>query len=869
MKGPALSTGIKPLDDILEELRLGDNVVWQINDLCDYTYFAEAFTGYVIENGNNCIYLRFAPHTPILTPRQGLTIEEVDPSNGFAAFSEQIHSIISSYSHEKFFVFDNLSCLVEEWATDELVANFFQITCPYLGELDTVAYFALTRGRHANKTVARIRDTTQVLLDLYRINGQIYIHPLKVLDRYSAQMYMPHEAAGDRWQPVFDSGKAAALSQSAFKEPLRAESTPIAPWDIVYNKLVKYRSTPEKWNLPEVEALKQEFSRMLIGRHPQFNHLANRYFTLEDLLAIKDRMIGTGRIGGKTTGMLLARKILEEEQNENDFSEILDAHDSFYIGSDVFFTFLINNNLFRQLLEQPVSPTLSAEEYNALTLDFLNGSFPAEIMDQFKNMLNYFGQAPIIVRSSSLLEDSFGDAFAGKYRSEFCANQGSPNARLENFLRAIKLVYASTMSPDALSYRQKRGLADKDEQMAILVQRVSGRPYRSYFFPPLAGVAFSRNPYAWSKAIDPNKGVIRLVFGLGTRAVDRVSNDYPRMIAINKPELRPDTGTKAFRYSQRNLDLISIDENRFATRLIEEAISDDYPGIHNYLSIYGDGYFYDPPYREDILESEYDYALTFNKLISRSNFITLMDKLLSTLDQVYGQPVDTEFTAIPEQNDGIRINLLQCRPLKLPGMLEINDFPDKIESSRILFKTDKVINGGLLDQIRYAVLVTPEGYNQIKEPTRKKETGRIIGSLNRHPDLIKGGFILIGPGRWGSTNLDLGINATYSDINNTKALVEVASSRAGFAHELSYGTHFFQDLVEDHIIYLPVYPDQEEACFNTDFFDKAKNILKELLPDYKDFSEIVKVIDTAAEIRDLQINIAADPGTRKAVCYLG
>ena len=869
MKDPALSTGITPLDEILEELRLGDNVVWQVNDLCDYTYFAEALAGHVINNGNNFIYLRFAPHTPILSPRPGLVIEEVDPSNGFASFSEQIHNIISSYSHEKFFVFDNLSYLVEEWATDELLANFFQITCPYLGELETVAYFALTRGRHANKTVARIRDTTQVLLDLYRINGQLYIHPLKVLDRYSAQMYMPHEAAGDRWQPVFDSGKAAALSQSAFKEPLRAESTPIAPWDIVYNKLVKYRSVPEKHDLPEVEALKQEFSRILIGRHPQFNRLADRYFTLEDLLSIRDRMIGTGRIGGKSTGMILARKILEQEQSDIDFSKVLDAHDSFYIGSDVFFTFLINNNLFRQRLEQPLSTTLSEEKYKTLTRDFLRGSFPAEIMDQFENMLNYFGQAPIIVRSSSLLEDSFGDAFAGKYRSEFCANQGSPEARLDNFLRAIKLVYASTMSPDALSYRQKRGLADRDEQMAILVQRVSGRPYRNYFFPPLAGVAFSRNPYAWSKAIDPKKGLIRLVFGLGTRAVDRVSNDYPRMIAINKPELRPNSGSKAFRYSQRNLDLIDIDENKFATKPIEETISDDYPGIHNYLSIYRDGYFYDPPYREEIIESEHDYALTFNKLINRSDFIPLMDKLLSTLDRVYGQPVDTEFTAIPEQDGGIRINLLQCRPLKLPGMLKEGDFPDSIKSSRILFKTDKVINGGLLDKIRYAVLVTPESYNQISEPARKKEIGRIIGSLNRHPDLLEGGFILIGPGRWGSTNLDLGINATYSDINNTKALVEVASNRAGFTPELSYGTHFFQDLVEDHIIYLPVYPDQKEACFNTDFFDQAKNILKELIPDYKDFAEIVKVIDTPAENRDLQINIAADPGAQKAVCYLG
>ncbi len=284
-------------------------------------------------------------------------------------------------------------------------------------------------------------------------------------------------------------------------------------------------------------------------------------------------MIGSGRIGGKAAGMLVARKVLLQESEDRDFSHILEEHDSFFIGSDVFFTFLVNNNLFRLKSQLSRNSQISREEFEQVEQQFLDGQFPREIIEQFKDMLDYFGQAPIIVRSSSLLEDSFGNAFAGKYRSEFCANQGNPEKRLESFLRAVKLVYASALNPDALIYRKKRGLGEGDEQMAILVQRVSGMPYRKYFFPSLAGVAFSRNLYAWTNRIDPGKGMIRLVFGLGTRAVNRVGGDYPRMIAVSHPELRPEIGRQISKYSQKNIDLLDLEANEFATYPVREVLA--------------------------------------------------------------------------------------------------------------------------------------------------------------------------------------------------------------------------------------------------------------------------------------------------------
>ena len=167
-------------------------------------------------------------------------------------------------------------------------------------------------------------------------------------------------------------------------------------------------------------------------------------------------------------------------------------------------------------------------------------------------MLEYFGQSPIIVRSSSLLEDAYGNAFSGKYESVFCANQGTPQDRLENFLNAIRKVYTSTLSEEALAYRAHWGLLDRDEQMAILVQRVSGSVYEDQFFPQIAGVGVSYNPYVWNSEIDPEAGMIRLVFGLGTRAVDRIDDDYTRIVALNAPSRRPEASSEDVRkFSQK------------------------------------------------------------------------------------------------------------------------------------------------------------------------------------------------------------------------------------------------------------------------------------------------------------------------------
>jgi pyruvate, water dikinase len=863
-------SGVPALDDLLQGIRLGDNVVWQVDSLDDYTHFARSFITRSIRDGFKCIYIRFAAHAPVLQPRQGLTIIDVDASPGFDFFSTAVHRIIDENGKKVCYVFDNLSDLVNKWATDELLANFFQFTCPYLFELDTITYFALTRNQHAAGTIARIRDTTQILIDLYHVGRQAYIHPLKVWDRYSSEMFIPHVLSGDNWLPVFQSGDAAALSVSASKRPAGIASNSIAPWDSVFSKLIQYQGIASE--LPEAKreivALKQELTRMMIGNHPDFNKLADKYLTVDDLMQIRNRMIGSGRVGGKAAGMLVARKALLKE-NDKDFSSILEEHDSFFIGSDVFFTFLVDNNFFRLKSERSRNLQFSPEEFEDIELKFLEGRFPREIIEQFKNMLDYFGQAPIIVRSSSLLEDSFGNAFAGKYRSEFCANQGTPEHRLEVFLRAVKLVYASALNPDALIYRRKRGLGENDEQMAILVQRVSGMPYRRYFFPSMAGVAFSHNLYAWTNRIDPQKGMIRLVFGLGTRAVNRVGGDYPRMIAVSNPELRPEIGRQIAKYCQKNVDLLDLEANEFATHPVREILTPpDYPNLNFFVSTLSEDLV------TDSISSSFDTSsqkliLTFNNLIKNTDMVRIINKILTTLERTWGQPVDIEFTASIGQDDKVKINLLQCRPLRLPRIPSSPvAVPQKLDAGNILFQSSRVISGGVIDSIRYIIYIDPDAYARIQSVDEKRSIGRVIGKLNEYFRGKEEKIIAVGPGRWGSNNIDLGVNVSYSDIDNFTVLVEVGHTRAGAEPELSYGTHFFQDLVEADIIYIPVFPDKKSAGFNNRFFTQSANELSKIIPEYAEFKDIIRVIDVPASYHGLFANVIADANNRKALCYL-
>jgi hypothetical protein len=352
-------------------------------------------------------------------------------------------------------------------------------------------------------------------------------------------MFLPHLQQGDGFVPIINSVDASSLITRIAQKGLEPAQRALDYWDRLFMQAEELARDASGLRRDKQKAVEQ-LCKIMVGREERILSLARKHFTLDDLLNMKSRLIGTGFVGGKTVGMLLANKIVANDPTLS-WSRNLEQHDSFFVGSDIFYTYIVENGWWKLRMEQKTEGgyfRVAAE----LKEKMRHGKFPDQVREQLQEMLEYFGQSPIIVRSSSLLEDAFGNAFAGKYESFFCVNQGSPDERYAHFEDIVRRVYASTMNEDALTYRLQRGLDKQDEQMALLVQRVSGSYRNSYFFPDLAGVGISRNTFVWRSDLDPKAGMLRLVLGLGTRAVNRVADDYPRIVALDAPLRRPTAG---------------------------------------------------------------------------------------------------------------------------------------------------------------------------------------------------------------------------------------------------------------------------------------------------------------------------------------
>jgi len=862
------STGLPGLDKVLDQLRLGDNVVWQVDSIDDYRHFVEPFVNQALAENRRVIYMRFGQHPEIIKPHPGVSVYRLDARSGFEAFSAEVHAIASTEGEGVYYVFDCLSDLLSAWATDLMIGNFFKVACPYLFELNTIAYFTVLRGRNSYQTIARIRDTTQLLLEVYHHGQEFYVHPLKVWNRYSPTMFLPHVRIGKDFVPITSSFQAANLL-TRFQSWVPGDSgRKLDYWDRVFLKAQELVDGIEQGDPDAAEQEKEmveQLCKMMIGRDERVLALARQYFSLKDLLHIRNRLIGSGFIGGKAVGMLLARNMLRDDPDYN-WVEWLEPHDSFYVGSDVYYTYLVENDCWKLRMEQKEEDHYFSAAAK-LRARILNGTLPDTIREQFHQMLEYFGQSPIIVRSSSLLEDSFGNAFAGKYESVFCVNQGTPQERFVLFEEAVKKVYASTVSEDALAYRQQRGLARSDEQMALLVQRVSGSHHGNYFFPDLAGVAMSRNPYTWSKKMDPRAGVLRLVLGLGTRAVNRVENDYPRIVALDKPSLRPDWGGGNSQASgQRWVDVLDTVMNDLDTVPLEDIPRLQPPVQGWHLLAVKDYEAIEERRRSGRHNQSEPWILTFDRLLGNSPFPSVMRRMLHTLETYYRYPVDIEFTVNFSADGGIQVNLLQCRPLQTGKKSDKDGEGIKPVPEHILFATRGNFMGGTLLSLKRIIYVQPDAYGTLPLSDRY-QVARLVGELNRLPgDRASMPTMLIGPGRWGTCSPSLGVPVTFAEICNIAVLVEVAVQKDGYMPELSFGTHFFQDLVETQIFYVALFPGNEGVVFNRELLELAPNSLAKLLPSHDKWDPVIKVIDLADLRQTLWLD--ADLVSNNLVCYL-
>ena len=600
----------------------------------------------------------------------------------------------------------------------------------------------------------------------------------------------------------------------------------------------------------------------------EFINIAKHYVRVREFYEILKRMIfpigSHGKLGGKSAGLFLAYRILKTVDDPEHLFKNIKIPKTWHITSDAMIYFMHYNNL-DELLEHKYKPVSDVrKEYPHVIQLFKNSHFPPEIVKGVAMALDDFGEKPLIVRSSSLLEDRLGSAFSGKYKSLFFANQGKKAERLEALLDAIAEVYASTLGPDPIEYRAERNLLDFHEEMGIMIQEVVGKHVGDYYCPAFAGVAFSNNEFRWSPRIQREDGLVRLVPGLGTRAVDRLSDDYPILIAPGKPGLRANVSIdEVVRYAPHKIDVINLKTNQFETIEISTLLKNfgyEYPLLDKVASVYEQGMLRKIGFNTNL--EEVSLIVTFNGLFEQTNFVKQIRAILKTLQNRLSTPVDIEFA-----HDGEHFYLLQCRPQSYTQLAAPANFPENIPEENIIFTANKYITNGIVPNIQFIVYVDPGAYSEITDINTLKAVGRAVGELNKL--LPKRKFILMGPGRWGSRgDIKLGVNVTYSDINNTAAIIEIARQQGNYVPDLSFGTHFFQDLVEADIKYLPLYPDDENVIFKDDFFQKSPNALYELLPSFTNLDNLLHVIDVSHEKNGLLFHILMNGDLEKAMGLL-
>ncbi len=612
---------------------------------------------------------------------------------------------------------------------------------------------------------------------------------------------------------------------------------------------------------PSKRGIRVSLIRRFLSDQLQFINIAKSFIEVRDFYNLLQNVIFSteshGKLGGKSAGLYLAAQILRKKGKDDELLRDIRVPRSWYITSDVVLDFMHYNNL-DEVVEQKYKEINQVRlEYPHIVQTFKSGRFPPDIIKGLSMALDDFGEHPLIVRSSSLLEDRIGAAFSGKYKSLFLANQGSKQERLDALVDAIAEVYASVFSPDPIEYRAERGLIDFGEEMGIMIQEVVGKRVGKYFLPAFAGVAVSNNEFRWSPRIQRKDGLVRLVPGLGTRAVDRLSDDYPVLLAPGQPGLRVNsTVDEICRYSAKQIDVIDIETNQFETIDVADFLKEvgyEMPIINRLVSIMKDNHLRKPMGMSIDFEED-DLVVTFDGLIEQTPFVKQMQSILHTLEKTMGTPVDIEFAS-----DGTDLFLLQCRPQSFSRQSAAAPIPKDIPEEKILFTARKYVSNGLVPNITHVVYVDPKQYGELTSQSDLLAVGRVVGRLNKI--LPKRQFILMGPGRWGSRgDIKLGVNVTYSDINNTALLIEIARKTGNYVPDLSFGTHFFQDLVEADIRYLPLYPDDDGIIFNESFFVDAPNMLEHLLPEFAYLSDTVQVIDVpqSTEGQVLQVLMNAD-----------
>jgi hypothetical protein len=597
---------------------------------------------------------------------------------------------------------------------------------------------------------------------------------------------------------------------------------------------------------PLARGLKVLLIESILSNRLDYIKIARDYVDIEDLYQLLQRMIFSneshGKLGGKGADLFLASQVLRKTPDITGFSSPPRKPRTWYISSDMMLEFLHYNNMDDAIEQKYKDIERVRLEYPNVLDMFQQADFPPEMVSGLSAALDDFDNSPIIVRSSSLLEDRTGFAFVNKYKSVFLANQGSREERLQDLKRAVAEIYASNFAPEPIEYRAKHSLLEFSEQMGIMIQEVVGTRVGPYFLPAYSGIALSRNYLQVTFGHKSNSGFVHIIPGLWTRTTIRNGEEHPVAILPDATPYQSDGSAEdSARHAPRKIDVINLETNNLQTVDVNELFEnfgDQYPGQDLILSVNENGHIRQlDPDREKRKPQRGNFVVTFDGLVKRSPFIARIKNLLRILEEKFGMPVEIEFSS-----DGENLYLLQCRPQFFHMTSRSVKIPEDIPEEQLVFSSRPCASNGHAFNITHIVYLDPEAHEKLKGREYQQDILRVLGELNR---MLPGKqFVLICAGRWSTNATDVGgIEIKHCDIGNTAALIELSKAGQSGVGILSADVHFLSDIRESNMILLPIMPDDEATFLNKQFILRSVNILPELLPEYAYLSDVIRVID--------------------------
>ncbi|MBW1688515.1 MAG: pyruvate, phosphate dikinase, partial [Deltaproteobacteria bacterium] len=482
---------------------------------------------------------------------------------------------------------------------------------------------------------------------------------------------------------------------------------------------------------PISRGLKVVLIRRILSGQLRYVNLLKDLVDIKDIYGLLQRVVFSseshGKLGGKSAGLVLASQVLKKGSQEDDTLSAIRVPKTWHVPSDLMLHFMHYNSI-DEIIEQKYKPIERVRlEYPHIIETFAHSPFPPEVARGLSMALDDFGERPLVVRSSSLLEDRIGGAFVGKYRSVFLANQGSKRQRLAALMRAVAEVYASVFGPDPIQYRAEHGLLEFGEEMGVMVQEVVGTRVGPYFLPAYSGLASSRSQFQWSPEARPEDGLIRLLPGLGTRAADRKGEGPPVLVVPGRAAA--DCGCDVegrIRSAPWKIDVLNLETCRLETVELPGLLKKygpAYPQVELVVSVRENDELRAVSKDELDFETQ-DLVVTFDGLLTRSPFVLQLRSLLRCLEERHGVPVEIEFVS-----DGEKIHLLQCRPQTQPRTLRPAPIPKDVPESAVLFSANRYVSNGWVGNITHVVYVDPTELESLDEPQRRL-VGRAVSSLN-------------------------------------------------------------------------------------------------------------------------------------------